>query len=815
MSSFNSLFKRASNLLGGLTINGNNAHNDLFRLPPCEGEVIFCKNNVCVHPINSQMTNVNHHPGYLTIKGHTDEVHNSNTLILSWIPNSTLKTNPRSVENKSVSSSPCRSSRSSACPSPRRTSPRHSVISDSIPSGCTSPRPTSVSSEKSPDDYSFSHSMFKPISSSNDKKDTQSISSTASDIGSPCDEECLNLTSLDSSWTNSENDQGIFSGQGATVQSNGSCNSSKKPKSAIESQTDSGIGPEEVSAALESMICGLNDFGNVTAFSKSNLCMPKSISTTVQNETIPQSNPELYSTTTTSFDDSDNSPCSTPSKNENLVSAKYSTPFDMEGTPESLAHAHNLNFPEINGGSSSGYPSARHSTFENTCGVFSVDLAQMRSLRLFYSNPEQTCGQLVIASRESRYKILHFHYGGLDKLAQVFGDWSFLLKIGHGKFVDENEPYSHFSICQPIVEKKELHPDDSLYKLVDEEVWKSFMNDNGQILDNFQLRKNIFFGGLDPAIRNDTWSFLLHYYSFESTFNERDEIRNDRYLEYQNIRKKRETMSLPDKEVFYRNIQCIVDKDVVRTDCTNPFFSGSDNPNVEVMRNILLNYAVYNPTMGYTQGMSDLLAPILMEIQEEAMAFWCFVGLMQRTLFVSSPRDQEMDIHLKYLRELIRVLVPDFYGHLNKYDDAKELLFCHRWILLCFKREFKDTEALKIWEACWSHYQTDYFHMFICVAIICIYGEDIIHQNLPPDEMLLHFSSLALHMDGNLVLSKARGLLHQFRLSPKIPCSLHGLCEMNESSMWDTGQIQTQIECICRQSVLQTCPVTQKSGLKS
>ena len=48
----------------------------------------------------------------------------------------------------------------------------------------------------------------------------------------------------------------------------------------------------------------------------------------------------------------------------------------------------------------------------------------MRSMRLFYSNPECTCGQLVIASPEAQYKILHFHHGGLDKLAQIFEQWN-------------------------------------------------------------------------------------------------------------------------------------------------------------------------------------------------------------------------------------------------------------------------------------------------------------------------------------------------------------------------------------------------------
>ena len=63
-------------------------------------------------------------------------------------------------------------------------------------------------------------------------------------------------------------------------------------------------------------------------------------------------------------------------------------------------------------------------------------------------------------------------------------------------------------------------------------------------------------------------------------------------------------------------------------------------------RSILLNYAMAHPHYGYTQGMSDLLAPVLAEVQNEADAYWCFVGLMQKTIFVSSPKDLDMDKQL-------------------------------------------------------------------------------------------------------------------------------------------------------------------------
>ena len=63
-------------------------------------------------------------------------------------------------------------------------------------------------------------------------------------------------------------------------------------------------------------------------------------------------------------------------------------------------------------------------------------------------------------------------------------------------------------------------------------------------------------------------------------------------------------------------------------------------------RSILLHYAVAQPTYGYTQGMSDLLAPVLAEVQNEVDAYWCFVGLMQKTTFFSSPKDVDMDSQL-------------------------------------------------------------------------------------------------------------------------------------------------------------------------
>ena len=50
-------------------------------------------------------------------------------------------------------------------------------------------------------------------------------------------------------------------------------------------------------------------------------------------------------------------------------------------------------------------------------------------------------------------------------------------------------------------------------------------------------------------------------------------------------------------------------------------------------RSVLLAYALYDPMVGYTQGMTDLLAPLLVSLEDEAMSFWCFTKLVEQSVF--------------------------------------------------------------------------------------------------------------------------------------------------------------------------------------
>lgn len=79
-----------------------------------------------------------------------------------------------------------------------------------------------------------------------------------------------------------------------------------------------------------------------------------------------------------------------------------------------------------------------------------------------------------------------------------------------------------------------------------------------------------------------------------------------------------------------RHIPLFEGEDIPHPDPDSPFAEGGTNVHLEQMKDMLLTYNEYNRDLGYVQGMSDLLAPIYAVEQDDAVAFWGFVGFMDR-----------------------------------------------------------------------------------------------------------------------------------------------------------------------------------------
>lgn len=134
------------------------------------------------------------------------------------------------------------------------------------------------------------------------------------------------------------------------------------------------------------------------------------------------------------------------------------------------------------------------------------------------------------------------------------------------------------------------------------------------------------------------WKFLLDYYPWDSNEFTRQKLIAAKRDEYYNMKLQWKRMTKVQEDNFsdYRDRKSIIEKDVNRTDRTLDFYAGDNNSNLQMLNDILMTYIMYNFDLGYVQGMSDLLSPILQLIENEEDSFWCFVGFMNKVVSVNS-----------------------------------------------------------------------------------------------------------------------------------------------------------------------------------
>lgn len=200
--------------------------------------------------------------------------------------------------------------------------------------------------------------------------------------------------------------------------------------------------------------------------------------------------------------------------------------------------------------------------------------------------------------------------------------------------------------------------------------WMEFRTEDGRVSDPERIKEVIFRGGIEPSLRADVWKYLLNYDLWEHTTAEREERRKNLHDEYYRMKAQWSTLSKLQERNFsgYRDRKCQIEKDVKRTDRNIEFYNGDENENVNRLQEILLTYVMYNFDVGYVQGMSDLLSPILYLMDDEAASFWCFVGFMER-VFRNFDEDQAgMKNQLGKMRTLMEFANPKLFRYFKTHD---------------------------------------------------------------------------------------------------------------------------------------------------
>lgn len=163
---------------------------------------------------------------------------------------------------------------------------------------------------------------------------------------------------------------------------------------------------------------------------------------------------------------------------------------------------------------------------------------------------------------------------------------------------------------------------------------------------------------------------------------------------------------------------------------------------------VLEAYALHDPEIGYCQGMSDLLSPILSVISDDYEAFWCFVGFMKKAR--QNFRLDEVGItrQLSIVSKIIKSKDSQLYKHLEKVK-AEDCFFVYRMVLVMFRRELTLNQTLHLWEVIWADQ----------AAIRAGMGKSswsrqIKHRPPPTDDLLLYAIAASVLQRRKLIIEK-------------------------------------------------------------
>ncbi|EDW03974.1 TBC1 domain family member 15 [Drosophila grimshawi] len=305
---------------------------------------------------------------------------------------------------------------------------------------------------------------------------------------------------------------------------------------------------------------------------------------------------------------------------------------------------------------------------------------------------------------------------------------------------------------------------------LNEKQWLEFRMDDGRISDSMRVKELIFRGGIVPSLRAEVWKYLLNYNQWSDTEQERIERRKQKSVEYYTMKAQWLSMTKTQESNFsgYRDRKCQIEKDVKRTDRSQEFYAGENNPNLELLQGILMTYVMYNFDLGYVQGMSDLLAPILENQVNEVDAFWCFVGFMDMVLGNFDMDQADMKTQFALIRRLLEVANAPLFNYLCSHD-SDNMYFCFRWLLVWYKRELDNDDVLRLWECLWTRLPCANFHLLISVAILDQETNVIIDRKYEFTEILKHVNELTGAIDLKCTLETAEAIYLQLKASEALP----------------------------------------------
>lgn len=248
------------------------------------------------------------------------------------------------------------------------------------------------------------------------------------------------------------------------------------------------------------------------------------------------------------------------------------------------------------------------------------------------------------------------------------------LKSSYSTFLESLEPTSPMkSITSKehddiTAEAVELQDDEIELIKVDWAFWTQVVNDFPSVANYPEKLEQKITDGIPPQIRGIIWQLIANSKSkeFEDIYN-----------------------TLLHSESPH---EAIIRRDLKRTK-----YIPEDK--IEDLFNIMKVYSVYDPDVGYTQGMAFIATPLLLNCESEAEAFGLLIRLMKsyglRDLFL--PDMPGLMLLLYQFDRLFEENSPQLYNHLTR-QGVRSSMYATQWFLTFFAYKFPLGFVLRIYD---------------------------------------------------------------------------------------------------------------------
>ncbi|RKP13058.1 rab-GTPase-TBC domain-containing protein, partial [Piptocephalis cylindrospora] len=142
----------------------------------------------------------------------------------------------------------------------------------------------------------------------------------------------------------------------------------------------------------------------------------------------------------------------------------------------------------------------------------------------------------------------------------------------------------------------------------------------------------------------------------------------------------------------------IISRDLARTFPGVPLFAKVGGEGQKALGKVMRAYSVYDPEVGYCQGLGFLVGPLLMNMSEED-TFCAFVQLMKqgqiRSMFI--PSMEGLHLRLFQFSAIMEEHMPELHAHLEHHA-VPTALYASQWYLTMFAYSYPMRFVLRIWD---------------------------------------------------------------------------------------------------------------------